>query len=955
MRLRILISFLPIGLLAYQSLEADIKSAGTPSQIIIDQHKAQGLPYQGALWHAAEQEYIRLLEISRSRPSTSRDGGSTAANATLISSSNYQDNGTTVGKGNDASITSCTSGGNDTAEDAWYRLELSEPSIVDVWTTCAASGPPSYDTRLAIFNGQFALVACNDDDPACGSPNLQSKIESQALGAGIYYVVVDGYNGASGPYQLNVEWSAAPPPCASGSNQSNAEAISSLPFSDTGTTAGTCNDIIIQCESSGPDTAQDYWYSVELDTTMLLTVWTTCGPQYHDSKLAILDSNLNQLYCNDDNPGCPNDQSRISQAALLPGVYYVIVDGYHAEAGDYEINIEGVPYDSSVIDTLMPDIIIREDDLYDNEISTSVVPGRRHLKLSNATPNLGPGKLYLYGVLPGNPDGTQDVRQRVYRSDGSFFDRTAGKFIYHPGHDHIHVENWAQFRLREFLADSSMGAIIAEGEKTSFCILDLGIYNSSLPNFDPDGQFHSCSGTIQGLSVGWVDIYSKDLPGQNIDITDVPDGIYWLESVVDPDSNILEENEANNASRIIVTLGDGPFAVADAYEPNDSFAVVDLRPVGTNNSPNLGPCNPERTISGLSIHSANNDDYYRFYMNETGGSGDFVKINFNNAVGDLDLELYFGSRSLVAISATSADSEFVSMSGRPQGWYYVRVKGFQGAINPTYSLTINPSTNGAPAVTVVDPPVGDTTMVHGVDTYNVTWNYGDPENDECWVTVYVNDTAAFNGQELLLPTSLNAAAAQQFYIVNSAYVPEHTPLWVYCSITDGGTTTGTWSQGTVTFVDQAHTHGLISGTVIDVDSLPIADAEVVLSNHAQRDTTDALGNFQINNIEPGFYSLTISHPVYGDTTLTDVMINIAGIKSKIIMLGCDYVAGDADGSKLVNISDAVALITYIFAGGPAPDPVEAGDADCSGTVNISDAVYLITYIFGSGPVPCGGC
>lgn len=68
-----------------------------------------------------------------------------------------------------------------------------------------------------------------------------------------------------------------------------------------------------------------------------------------------------------------------------------------------------------------------------------------------------------------------------------------------------------------------------------------------------------------------------------------------------------------------------------------------------------------------------------------------------------------------------------------------------------------------------------------------------------------------------------------------------------------------------------------------------------------------------------------------------------------------YVCGDADGSEIVTISDAVLLINYIFAGGPAPNPLLSGDADCSGSVTISDAVYLINYIFAGGAVPCASC
>ncbi len=61
--------------------------------------------------------------------------------------------------------------------------------------------------------------------------------------------------------------------------------------------------------------------------------------------------------------------------------------------------------------------------------------------------------------------------------------------------------------------------------------------------------------------------------------------------------------------------------------------------------------------------------------------------------------------------------------------------------------------------------------------------------------------------------------------------------------------------------------------------------------------------------------------------------------------------GDADGSGIFTISDAVFLITYIFAGGPVPSPLCLGDADGNSIITISDAVYLITFIFGGGPAP----
>jgi hypothetical protein len=65
--------------------------------------------------------------------------------------------------------------------------------------------------------------------------------------------------------------------------------------------------------------------------------------------------------------------------------------------------------------------------------------------------------------------------------------------------------------------------------------------------------------------------------------------------------------------------------------------------------------------------------------------------------------------------------------------------------------------------------------------------------------------------------------------------------------------------------------------------------------------------------------------------------------------------GDANGDELVNVGDAVYLISYIFKNGPAPDPLCVGDANGDDSVNVGDAVYLITYIFKNGPAPVPDC
>jgi len=64
-----------------------------------------------------------------------------------------------------------------------------------------------------------------------------------------------------------------------------------------------------------------------------------------------------------------------------------------------------------------------------------------------------------------------------------------------------------------------------------------------------------------------------------------------------------------------------------------------------------------------------------------------------------------------------------------------------------------------------------------------------------------------------------------------------------------------------------------------------------------------------------------------------------------------YVRGDVNGDGVIDISDVVYLLNYLFINGPAPDPLWLGDATCDGLVDASDLVYLLNYLFAHGPAP----
>ena len=65
-----------------------------------------------------------------------------------------------------------------------------------------------------------------------------------------------------------------------------------------------------------------------------------------------------------------------------------------------------------------------------------------------------------------------------------------------------------------------------------------------------------------------------------------------------------------------------------------------------------------------------------------------------------------------------------------------------------------------------------------------------------------------------------------------------------------------------------------------------------------------------------------------------------------------YLCGDANSDGMVNVSDAVFVINYVFSGGGVPIPLAAGNTNCDENVNVSDAVYLINYVFSGGSAPC---
>ncbi|MHC4676418.1 MAG: hypothetical protein ACYTBZ_28350, partial [Planctomycetota bacterium] len=66
----------------------------------------------------------------------------------------------------------------------------------------------------------------------------------------------------------------------------------------------------------------------------------------------------------------------------------------------------------------------------------------------------------------------------------------------------------------------------------------------------------------------------------------------------------------------------------------------------------------------------------------------------------------------------------------------------------------------------------------------------------------------------------------------------------------------------------------------------------------------------------------------------------------------EYLCGDADGSRAIDLADIQYVRDFYFEHGSIPAPLHAGDANCDGAVNIGDIIYLADYLFRDGNLPC---
>lgn len=231
-------------------------------------------------------------------------------------------------------------------------------------------------------------------------------------------------------------------------------------------------------------------------------------------------------------------------------------------------------------EALLPDLVVQASEHTNNVIDTLESPGRTLLRFQSSLPNIGPGEFIIRSTFESAGDNLDFVQQEIRQSDGSPAQfRPVDGFLYNTATTHMDCFDWVAYRIREILPGDGVGEILRSGQKPSVRLVSSRVYDSTLPNYVGGSQriTFSSSQRRMGISVGWTDIYSRDMPLQSIDITGLKQGEYWIEVEVDYGGYIQEANEDNNVGRIKILLNHESLPLAETHRADTGdFGVLEL-------------------------------------------------------------------------------------------------------------------------------------------------------------------------------------------------------------------------------------------------------------------------------------------------------------------------------------------------------------------------------------------
>lgn len=159
-----------------------------------------------------------------------------------------------------------------------------------------------------------------------------------------------------------------------------------------------------------------------------------------------------------------------------------------------------------------------------------------------------------------------DAYQYFYDGDEVIGRAPVGEFGYdtRDGHTHWHFQQFARYSL----LDATQTEVVLS-KKEAFCLAPTDAIDLTLPGADwspgRDGFGTQCGSESalwirEVLPLGWGDTYYQGVPGQSFNITDLPNGTYYLKVEANPLGSLYEQTAENNASLREIIIGGEPGA-----------------------------------------------------------------------------------------------------------------------------------------------------------------------------------------------------------------------------------------------------------------------------------------------------------------------------------------------------------------------------------------------------------
>jgi hypothetical protein len=188
-------------------------------------------------------------------------------------------------------------------------------------------------------------------------------------------------------------------------------------------------------------------------------------------------------------------------------------------------NIRPVPADAPAL----PDLAVVPGQMTGTEaITTASFDGSSCEVVEGCVDAVGERRLLSFATVTENR-GTADLDLGPVPPPGV----SSGIFVWSPCHMHHHVMGYANFDLLD-----GSGDVVIAGRKQAFCLEDD---EQVVP-----GRRSQFTCTLQGITVGWADVYAPDLACEWIDVTGVPAGTYTVRVSIDPNEMFPDADRTNN-------------------------------------------------------------------------------------------------------------------------------------------------------------------------------------------------------------------------------------------------------------------------------------------------------------------------------------------------------------------------------------------------------------------------